>query len=102
MRIHQSVRPGGVCVAGQRDEARSCFLGAGIESIARGREAVPRVEIERQTELAERDQLLDIADILRRLLFVGHGLIEIWRTHARHDNLVGEHLPGFTSVHRGF
>ena len=55
-------------VAGQGDQPGPRLFGAGIKPIARGWKSVPGVQVPWQPKLAERNQLLDIANILGRLL----------------------------------
>ena len=40
--------------------------------------------------------MLDIANILGRLLRICQSAFKIWRADAGHDDLIGEDLPGFT------
>ena len=79
----------------QGHEPRAGLLRAGIEPVPRRREPVPGVEVKREAELAERDQLLDIANILRGFLLVCQRLGEIRGPDPSQNDLIGKHLPGF-------
>ncbi len=105
--VGQVVRPEGVAVAGQHQRFRSGAAEACIEPLARGRIAVPGVEIERQAGAIADLRRLDLAAHAgvqgrdHRLRPVGtEQLGEIGALDTGHDDLIADDLPGNAGLDR--